>query len=188
MKKRLMIIGGIILMLGVLIGGILYWQKAQWLPQHIDEVGLNFMVHKSFTDSQLSEDDTMNKILYRINQEGDKPFLITLRSEDGLRLAASLSHQDLIPMLLGNIDKAYPARFSNYQALSTRQFEQNGHKAAEVIFTYDGPAGVKIKQRFLIVDIDGNRALYLAAQAKEADFATLNKKYFDRMFASLTFN
>ena len=50
-----------------------------------------------------------------------------------------------------------------------------------------GPAGEKIKQRMMIVEYDGDTALYLSAQAKEKDFDGLNRKYFQGMFAKLKF-
>ncbi|MEK7460959.1 MAG: hypothetical protein AAB647_01950 [Patescibacteria group bacterium] len=187
MKKILIIVGLLVIVLGGGATGFILWQKAQWQPVKLDEVGVTFMAHKLLKPGQLTEDDKKSKILYRVTQNGDKSLLITARYEDGLRLPTSLTRQELIPMLLTNIDKAYPQRFTGYKAVSTRNFDQNGHKAAELIFTYDGPAGEKVKQRFLIIDLDGNRALYLAAQAKEADFIALNKKYFNRLFGSFTF-
>jgi hypothetical protein len=188
MKKTPFTIFIPVIILGFSIGGILAWQKAQWVPLKIDEINLSLFVHKSFKPSNLSTEDKESKVLVRINRVEEPPFLITLRYEDGLRLVTSLTRQDLIPMLLGNIDKVYPQRFTDYKSLSTRQFEQDGHKAAEIIFTYDGPAGEKVKQKFLIVDIDGNQVLYIAAQVKEVDFDQVNKRYFDRIFQSLTFD
>jgi hypothetical protein len=188
MKKIIVILIATIFIVTASVIAFAAWQKAQWRPQRIDDLGVHFLLHKSLTASQLSDEDKTNKIVFRINHETEeRPFLMTFRYEDGLRLPTSLTHQDLIPMLLGNIDKAYPARFPGYQSLSTRQFEQTGHKAAEIIFTYQGPTGEKVKQRFLMLDIDGNRVLYVAAQAKEADFAAVNKKVFNRLFESLSF-
>lgn len=177
-----------------IVGGVGFfsWYHSQpsWKVQTITDPKISFEYPSVIRPNILTDSEKNDKFLFRAKEVQDTntpPMLVTLRHEDGLRAPAALTHQELIDMLLGNIDKAYPQRFPGYEALSTHKFEQDGHKAAELFFTYDSPSGGKIKQRLLIADIDGNRVIYLSAQAKESDYPQLDKKYFTKIFSSLIF-
>ena len=91
-------------------------------------------------------------------------------------------------MLLGNSEKAFPARFPEFTKLSSNQFEIDSHKAGEVIFTYRAPAGSTTEQRFILIDKDGNTAIYLSFQSKASDFDALNERYFTPILDSLNLN
>lgn len=117
----------------------------------------------------------------------ETPFVVALSKEVSLRIAASLSRADIVPMLLRNIERAYPQRFPEYLKTSEKTFDYKGKKAAEIYFTYTSPANELIRQRMMIVGYDGDTALYFTAQARESDFSRLNKKYFDKMFSELDF-
>lgn len=145
----------------------------------------------SFQKTAISEDAGQSKnveVLFRATEGyDDQPLLVRLQKETGLRIVSSLTNIEFIDNLLRNTEKAYPLRFPEYSKLSEKKFDYKGKKAAELYFTYVGPAGEKIKQRVMIIEYDPDIALYLTAQAKETDFDKLNRKYFDRMFKNLEF-
>jgi len=137
----------------------------------------------------ITDTDRQDKIIFRGTEKpGDRPVLITLRYEDGLRVTTELAKKDLLDLLVENSDRAHPDRFPEYQKISERRLDLAGKKAAEILFTYKRPAGERIKQRFLIVVRDNDLAVYLAAQTQEADFAVLDQKYFDRLFSAVRFD
>ena len=139
--------------------------------------------------SSISEEDKKANIILRLNEkEGETPYLITLRSESGLRAVATLTRSEIIDMLMNNSERALPQRFTGFQKVSSRRYEHNGRKAGEIIFTYDSPVeGERIKQRFVVLVKDDDTAVYLAMQAREADFDEQNTKIFDPMAESLNF-
>ncbi len=184
------------LVIGIVIlggGGLAAWksyQENQWQQFTNPEPQFMFDYYQKMNLTQSSEEEKQKAEPFVRLTEGslETSLLVSIRMEKGLRLVTSLTHQDLIPYLLNSAEGAHPQRFSGYHKQSEREFELSGKKAAEITFTYDSPAGGRIEQRFMIIAYDGNTALYFAAQAKEADFDQLNKKYFDRIFQSLTFN
>jgi hypothetical protein len=136
--------------------------------------------------TKLSAQDKKDKIVLRlINSEELPELLVTMRTEDGLRLLSVYAKQDLRSVIMQNISKAYPLRFPEYTQLSTRNFEVNGKKAGEVIFTYKKGSEL-IKQRFVFIIKSDDEAIYLAAQSRNSDFDALNTTYFDKIFDSLT--
>jgi hypothetical protein len=137
----------------------------------------------------ISEEDKKNNIALRLTErEGQTPFLVTLRSESGLRAVATLTRASIIDVVMGNSEKALPQRFKGFHKESGRRYEHNGRNAGEFIFTYDSPVpNERIKQRFVILVKDDDTAVYLAMQAKEADFDEQNQKIFNPMAESLNF-
>lgn len=135
------------------------------------------------------EEKTKALVIFRAT-EGTltPPMNLNVRQETGLRIAVSLTKQEIIQMILGNSEKAFPQRFPEYKKVSERAFELNGKKAGEIYFTYKGPAGEVIKQRFLVVAKDDNTVYYFALQAKETDFNQANSTYFDRITSSFKLN
>lgn len=186
---RLSLVG---ILVAIVIGFFSYrlYQEHQWLTLSNEDPSFSLSYHKKMVVTRGTDEEKEKGEPFIRLSEGQlpDPFLISIRKESGLRLVTSLTRQDTIPMLLGNAENAYPQRFPEYHKESEWEFELTGKKAAELIFTYQGPSGERIKQRFLIIAYDGNTALYFAAQAKESDFDELNKKYIDRIFESLTFN
>ncbi|MBI2645166.1 hypothetical protein HYW94_03285 [Candidatus Uhrbacteria bacterium] len=167
-----------------------YLETREWSTQKFPEIGVQMKVPKVIKEGSINLDDKKAKVLFRgevKKEDHGTPLLIILRYEDGLRMPATVSHLEIIPMLMMNLERAYPGRFPDYKKKSEKKFEYRGKKAAEVDFTYTGPAGEMIKQRFLMVEYDGDTALYFSAQAREEDFEKLNKKYFNRMFSSIRF-
>jgi hypothetical protein len=135
----------------------------------------------------LSEEDKKDKLLLRLaNRKGkEKELLVTVRYEDGLRPIATLTKQDLRDILAGNIAKSYPKRFPDFKLQDQRSFELDSHKAKEIIFTYKGPNGKRVKQRFMFVVRNDDMAVYIAAQSRENDYDRLNKEYFEPVIKSL---
>lgn len=115
------------------------------------------------------------------------PFRLFVTKEVGLRIVTSLTRIPIIDNLLRNSERSFPQTYPEYKKLSERTFEYKGKNSAEIYFTYKGPAGETIKQRFMIIAYDGDTALYVSVQAKEIDFDKLNKKYFDKIYKSLEF-
>lgn len=188
-KQIALIVTGILIVLGAVSYSVWRYQERQWTSFTSEQPKLSFQHPRVFKVEPLPEEKNRRlDFLFRASEgELTNPLNVNLRAETGLRLPTSLTKQEMIPMLLGNIEAAYPQRFPDFKKESERTFEQAGKKAAELLFIYTGPAGESIKQRLFIIAYDGDTALYLAAQSKEADFDELNHKYFNRMFASLKF-
>ena len=196
-KSKLTIIlavSAFILFLGIL-GGYIFWNdfSFNWTKYTVESPRVTINYPKVFERTYADKDEAESRnreTLFRAVDGGSikvNPFVVALSKETGLRIAASLSRADIVPMLLRNIERAYPLRFPEFSKLSEKNLELGDRKAAEIYFTYMGPAGEKIKQRMMIVEYDGDTALYLSAQAKEKDFDGLNRKYFQGMFAKLKF-
>lgn len=188
-QKLIVFILAGVLVLGGVAYGIWRYQQSQW--QHLTNADpkFGFDYHKKMNLTRVSEEEKKKGQIFIRLTEGTilQPLLVSIRLEKGLRLVTSLTRQEMIPYLLNSVEGAHPQRFPEYTKESEREFELSGKKAAELLFTYTGPAGEKIKQRFLIVAYDGDTALYFAAQAKTSDFDSLNQRYFNRMFESLRF-
>jgi hypothetical protein len=152
------------------------------------QTGLKLEHPAELQKAELTQEDAKSKILLRITQgEGEKPLLITVRSETGLRVVATLTKQELLPLLMNNSEKALPQRFKGYKKVSSRTFDLNGVKAGEIIFTYDGPGNIPNQQRFIIYPKDDNTAVYVAMQAQAADFEEVNRDKFEPIAKSLKF-
>jgi hypothetical protein len=113
--------------------------------------------------------------------------LVTMRYEDDLRKVSNTLRKDLRDILVENSEKVFAQEFIKYEKVSERTFEQNGKRAAEIIFTYLSPYGQSVTQRFMIVIRDENTAFYLSAQAPKDRYEPLNRRYFNMMFNSFDF-
>ena len=187
-RRVLLILGFFVFILG--IAGYAWWQELpNWTTIEFTNPNFTFSYPDSFqsTETEDEEESQRAEMLFRATEGElkDTPLVFTIQKEKGLRIAVSLSRMDFISNLLRNIDRMYPQKYSEFKKLDEKTFKHNGKNAAEIYFTYVGPAGEVIKQRFMIVEYDGGTALYVSAQTKESDFNGLNKKYFDRMFDSL---
>ncbi len=138
-------------------------------------VKLNYPVDASVLD--LTPQDVKDKFLFRASGDAEPPYSITLRYEDGLRIASQLSKTTTRQLLLDNVFKAFPTRYPGYKKLSERTFEHSGKQAAEIDFTYQGKDGSLARQALYIFLRDENTAYYLALQAKESDFDKLNSTF-----------
>lgn len=152
-----------------------------------EAAGISLRYSPKFYKQSLSTEDERDKIVLRLTQTDKQqlPMQVAVRYEEGIRLPASITRQNPRDMLIRNIDKAYPDRFKNYKKVSSRSFSLDSRDAAEIIFTYSGPSGQRIRQRFVLLMRTDDKAVYISAQSKEVDFAKINKKYFDPLFASI---
>lgn len=152
------------------------------------QTGLKLEYPAQLQKGELTQEDAKSKILLRMTQgEGEKPLLITVRSETGLRTVTTLTKQELLPLLMSNSEKALPQRFKGYKKVSSRTFDLNGVKTGEIVFTYDGPGNISNQQRLIIYPKDDNTAVYIAMQAKEADYEQVNRETFESIVNSLKF-
>lgn len=180
---------GMIFFLGAAAFGIWRYQERQWTTFVFDNPKFSFDYPQVLKLEPLPDEEQKSlKVLFRASQ-GELPdeLNVNLRQETGLRLPLTLTKQEMISMLLSNAADSFPQRFPDFKKVAEREFAHAGKRAAELYFTYTGPAGEKIKQRLLIIAYDGDTALYFATQSKTSDFDELNRKYFDRMFESLGF-
>lgn len=189
--KVFQISAAIVVIGAVVTGGWLAYEKAT-TPRFFDP---NLLVSFNYS-SQLygkrayGEEDVSDKILFRLKngEKIDAPILITLKHENSLRKISSILRYDIIDILLDNADKLFTKQYIKYEKNTERKFTtKDGHKAAEVTFTYLSQLGYFIKQRFLIVMRDEDTAIYLSAQTTKKDFDAINKKYFEKIFTSLAF-
>ena len=186
---RLLLLGaaGCVLLFAIVAIVIYFWLEARPSLQKFEsaETGVSLQYDADLTDTTLTKQDKADKVILKLQNHASEPgLLVSVRHEDGLRPISTITKQDLQTALLSNVSKTYPERFPEYRQLSTRNFDVNGKKASEVVFTYQNQ-GETIKQRFVFVIKNDDMAVYLSAQAKENDFASLNKKYFDPIFNSL---
>lgn len=188
-KKTIVITLIIVTIIVVALCGWWFWQsKTVKLTSLSDSTGVSFNYPQKLEVQSLSEQDKKDNLLFKaVQPQSTSPLLITLRYEEGLRKATSLSRQEPIDLLVNNTKLAYPKRFPEYKEVSRRRFDIKGHKSAEFIFTYQNK-GETLKQQFIIIIKDDDTAFYMAFQAKEGDFDTVSKKYFAPITNSLTVN
>ncbi len=188
-RKTLYLI--IIFIMSITLLGVywLFWHK----PPVVDEPntrpetvnytdtsqGISLDYPKTATRNELSEADRQDKFIFRASEQQTRPYLITLRYEDGLRKASQVTKTPTMELLISNLDKAYPKRYENYKHASTKRYEVAGKQAAQVEFTYNGPSGELAKQRLVIVLKDENKAFYLSLQSKARDFNSLSTIFDD---------
>lgn len=175
-----------------LLSFLLWYRTRQsvFVSFYDDKTGIHLRWSDRVRSINLTENELSDGFILRL-QKGPsekRDLLIRLSYEQGLRSVTTLTRSDLIPLLMSNAERSLPQKFPDLAIESKRQFDLNGHKAGEVVFTYTGPAGAKIKRRLIIIDKDGNMAIYLAAEATDKDFADINKAYFDPTINSLRFN
>lgn len=182
-------------LLCVVAGGGVFWflhtAGSQERTFVSDSVGLAFTHSDRIEAQTLSETEkTDKKLLFRgapKDNSIDQPYLIQCWYEDKFRLAASLTKKEPLELLLENQKNSFPKLYPQYRELSLQRTERNGRKAAEIFFTYQNTQRVIVKQRLLVVLKDDDTAVYVSAQAREADFELVNRRYFQAIFASISF-
>lgn len=155
------------------------------VPYNDARTGVSLNYPSDMAVEPLSSQDTQDNFILRLSQAGELPALITLRYETGLRKATSLSRQSPLDLVVSNIKQSFPRRYSDYKLLEEHTFEKNDHKFGEVNFTYRGPAGETAHQRLIVLIKDDDTAIYLTAQAREADFAKADSTYFRSILDSI---
>lgn len=190
MKQLIILVGVIFLLSG---GGFVYWYGNREKPVYsfVDaKSGLRLTFSQHLVSETLDERAKKDNFLLRL-ENGPKEktdILIRVSYEEGLNVVSSVTKSEIIPLLLGNARKNLPKTFPEFVAESTREFTiGSGQKAGEIVFTYKGPAGQRIKRRLVVVSRDNNTAFYVAAETPEADFTRINKTYFEPIMSSLRF-
>lgn len=138
---------------------------------------------------QVTAADKKERIVFRATEvEGAAmPFLITARYEKGLRTVASVSKMEPVDIVLDGAERSLPRRFPEFHKMSSKKFEQHGDEAAELIYTYKGPSGDRIKQKLYVLINDGDLATYITVQAKESDFGQLDEKAFKHITQTIKY-
>ena len=183
--------GGVVALFVVILGLLLWWLGSQptLLSFSSDDARTQLKYDVKLRKTPLSEQDKNDKIVLRLVEPANEPeLLVTLRYEDGLKPLATAAKQDLRDTLADTVAKTYPQRFPEFHQVSSRSYALNSHKAYETVFAYKSPAKKLIKQRFIIVVVSDDKAVYLAMQSKESDFDSLNKTYFNPIARSLQVN
>lgn len=195
MKRRIVWIftGTLVVVCGIAL--ILLWRnQAGSTPKlttfHHAETGANLDYASVMIPQNTNDQDAKDKIIFRGSQADHikTPFLMTLRYETGLRLAASAAKSKTIDLIMDGAGRAMPGRFPEYQKVGERRFQQAGHDAAEIVFVYKGPSDQQIQQRLWLIVKDDDTALYLAGQSKQADYQAVDEQYFRAVFESLRFD
>lgn len=147
-----------------------------------DLTGFELEIPNGLVRASLSEQDQKDRVGLRLTSSGGVPVSVVVRSEAELK-AANPSGKDLLTQLLDNSGLSFPKTFPDYNVISQKQFEIDGTRAGQVLFTYANQ-DVTIKQRFVIVIKDSDVAQYLVFQAPVLDFDMANSRYFEPMVRS----
>lgn len=183
---------GILLAFGlVAITGLGFWLTRD-KPVIFTETttGLSFLHSPKLIQSEISEQDRQSGILARFENSEKEPaaLLITVRQEKGLTVAANVTGQSTIDVVMDSAARAFPNRFPGYTEHNRQTMGLNGITSGEVEFSYDGPSGERAMQRFLALIKNDDEAVYLSFQAKKSDFEQLNLRYFTLIAESAVFN
>lgn len=181
------IIVAISLIFGFLIANLYFFDGTQLTKFEDEASGAVLSYSPKLAENKVDESDVADKIFFRqsIVQE-EYSALITARWEDGLKIVATTTKQDLVDVLSDSIEKTFPTRYPEFKLISKRVFTYNTRDAVEAIFTYRGPEGFMIQQRFLGLVRDDDSAVYLQAQAPTDSFDGAEKEIFDDVFTSFT--
>lgn len=199
MGKRHLILGvAALLACGGAVGIIVYAARSQpevqqsALPKtekFTDKVtGLSFVYPESLARQVLTPQDTKDKVLFRATEAvGGLPLLVTARYETGLRAAANVAKVKTLDLVLSGAEQNLPKRFPDYKKEDMHKFDRAGYEAAELIYSYTGPSGERVRQKLLLITKDPDTAAYITAQAREDDYSDLDSKVFSQIFESTKF-
>lgn len=193
MKKRLAVTVALALLLGI--------SAALWLLKGTDEApsitfnneatGLTGQYSSDLEAMSISQQDIEDKFFLRLENRsataGDE-LLVRMSYETGLRPLVTLLKTKLIPLLLTNAEKALTTSFDDVKVESRRQYQINSKEAGEIVFTYRGKTGQKVKRRLIIINKDDDTSVNLAAESAEESFARIDDVYFSPLINSLRFN
>jgi hypothetical protein len=189
MSRRGKIFTAVILLIIIGLGaaGWLWWSNRDKATTVYRSHGVSFNYGKTWRLQNLTDQDKKDNFIFWANQPVDQPiFQTTVRYEDGIAKAASVAKKEPMDMLVENLRRTYPTRFPSFTEVSSRRYNQDGHQAAELIFTYK-KGSMAIKQRFGLYLKDSNTAVYIASQSKTGDYEKINKRFFDPLYSSVSF-
>jgi len=125
---------------------------------------------------ELSQEDRDNKTTFKLGEvQGKTPFSVVLQYEDGLKLPSQISRTEPLKLVLDGANRSLALR-KQFNKISSREFEQSGKQAAEIVFDYEGPAGEIVRQKLLMLIRDEDTAIYLSLQSRQADFENIQKE------------
>lgn len=150
------------------------------------DLHVSFNYFEPLQQTALNNDDTSDNFIGRLTSD-DPPMIVSIRTETGIRLPASLSRTDAKSLLMGNMDKALPQRFPDYDESSNTSYELFGKTVIDRVFTYTGPSGTRAKQRLLALITDENTAVYISMQCEEVRFDEVNSEFFTPIQESIRF-
>ena len=182
---------GVILAVLLVAAALVWWQFTPGQTPVIrftdKTTGLRLAYDQQLLAGSLSAQDRQDHLILRLTQKTsqDPPLQVTIRYEKDLHPLEAITKQHLRDALLANVDKTYPTRFPDYKELQRRSFSLDSHDAGELVFSYTGPRHEQVKQHFLIFVLDDDRAVYISAQSKAADFERLDRSYFEPLLTSL---
>lgn len=177
------------IVVGLIFFGISFFRNASPKVFRNTAEQVSFRYHSDLGEEPLSEQEKKDRYIVKLLPQLKNKYSleVELRYEKRLRGVAALAHSDPLDMIMANTEQAFPQKYSGYKKVSEKDVTVNGKKGSEMVFTYTGRDGEKIKDRFLAILRDPDTAFYLLAQAKEKDFDAVNKKYFERIFQSIEF-
>jgi hypothetical protein len=146
--------------------------------------GVSLSYKQPFTSEALAEQDRNDGFIFRLTSD-EPPTIVSVRQEEGLRAVTAISGINMLELLTSNVQKAYPVRYPGFSTVSENKYDVSGKSAREVVFTYDGPSGQKVKQRFVIIQKDGNTAIYVTAQTTDEQYDAANSNYFNDLIESI---
>jgi hypothetical protein len=136
----------------------------------------------------LTQEDTSNKIILRLGRSTPETILVTARHEKGIRKSANLTRQDPLALMIDGASRSLSLRYPSYKELNQKTFDLNGHRAGELVFTYQLEGAAKVaKQRLLIVLKNDDEAVIIAMQTDESSFDSVNTTYFEPIAKSVKF-
>jgi len=151
--------------------------------------GISFDYPLGLKQIPLSSDDLEDNFIFRADNSDPKsaPVLISVKYEDGLKVAAAVTKVNKLDLVLQNLRKNYPSRFPEFNEVSSQKIKIGEHIAQEIVFTYDSN-NFASKQKLLVVDKNDDQVVYIAMQAKVQDFDMLNNQIFLAIIGSLKIN
>jgi hypothetical protein len=177
-----------------IVGGALIWLQlrgdrdsststAAFTNEHS---GLKGKYSKELSTTPLTESEKKDNLFLRL-ENSSKSVLIRFSYEEGLKPLTTITKTDLITTVLSNTEKLLPKTFPSLKIESKREFDLGGHRAAEVVFSYQKPGLDKAKRRLVMINKDDNLVVYVAAETDEASYNEVNDKYFTPLINSLSF-
>lgn len=189
MKKKILSTIVFIIIVSCAVGiGLYFKMKNQWREISLEKGSVTFSIPKKFlemNDEETNNEERVRTLFRAKNDSRDIPLFFHVRIETGLKIATSLTRQELLRLILTNAEKAFPLRFSGFQKISEDLSFDTQPEMAEMIFTYEGPSGELSRQRFVVLKKDENIVYYFAFNAKNEDFEKVNRKYFSKIIKSV---
>lgn len=186
--KKLTLIISICVTILLVAGFSLWFVDREPAPNtfHDAKTGLNLQYSADLKQVALTDEQKQDNFVLRLENGAKEKssILIRVSFEEGLAAITAATKSELIPLLISNAEKTFPSTFPDFNQESSRRFVlSDGRSAGKIIFTYEGPAGQRIKRCLMIIAKDNNMAVYIAAETTEEDYEKVNKAYFETLFS-----